>query len=77
MTVALEVGQLHLFMLLIVIKLLNVGLGALALVEVLVDNSSLRLAKADEIDQVGEDFNEAEMCRLVNILEREIVDAAL
>jgi len=67
----------HLLSLLIVVELLDAELRALGLVEVLVDHGGLRLAEADKIYHVGEDFYEALVGGFVEVLEGEVVDSAL
>ena len=42
----------------------------------LVDSGSLRFAEADEVDDVGEDFNEAVMCGPEEVGEGEVGNAA-
>lgn len=56
---------------------LDAGLGAFGFVEVLVDGGGLGLAEADEIDDVGEDFDEALVRGFEEVGEGEVVDAAL
>lgn len=60
-----------------VVQLFDAELGALRLVEMLVNDGCLRLAEADEVDDVGKDFDEAFACGLVQVLECKIVDSAL
>ena len=42
-----------------------------------VDGGGLGFAEADEVDDVGEDFDEAVVRRFEQVLEAEVVDAAL
>jgi EAL domain-containing protein (putative c-di-GMP-specific phosphodiesterase class I) len=63
--------------LLIIVELLNAQLGTLGLVEVLIDDFGLGLAEADEVDHIREDLDEALVRRLVQIVESEVVNAAL
>lgn len=56
---------------------LDAGLGAFGLVEVLVDGGGLGLAEADEVDDVGEDFDESLVRGFEEVGEGEVVDAAL
>jgi hypothetical protein len=77
MAIPLKFLELHLFRLLIIEQLLDAQLGALSLVEMLVNNLRLALPKPDEIDHIREDLDQPEMARLIQILEGEIVDAAL
>lgn len=66
-----------LFILVFIVKLLDAELSAFRLVEMLVNDGCLRLAEANEVDDVGEDFDQAFARWLVQVLEREIMDAAL
>lgn len=59
------------------VELLDAQLGALGFVEVLVDDRCLRFAKADEVDDVGEDFDEPLTRRLVQVLEGEVMNPTL
>jgi len=59
------------------VKSFDARLGRLRLVEVLVYGCRLRFSKADEIDDVGEYFNEAVMCWFREVREGEIIDSTL
>ncbi len=56
---------------------LDPRLCRLGFVEVLIDDSRLRLAEPDEVDYVRKDLDEAVMSRLEEVIEGEICDAAL
>lgn len=66
-----------LLILVFIVKLLDAELSAFRLVEMLVNDGCLRLAEANEVDDVGEDFDQAFARWLVQVLEREVMDAAL
>ena len=75
--VALELLQSRLRGLVVVVELLDAEFGALGFVEVLVDDTGVGLAEADEVDDVGEDFDEARVGGLVEVVECEVCYAAL
>lgn len=56
---------------------LDAGFGGLGLVEVLVDDGGLGFPEADEVDDVGEDVDEAGVGGFEEVGEGEVVDAAL
>ena len=56
---------------------LDAGFGRFGFVEVFVDSGGLRFAEADEVDDVGEDLDEAIMRGFQEVVEGEIGDAAL
>jgi hypothetical protein len=63
--------------LVVLVELIDAFLDPLRLFPMLIDNRGLRFAEADEVDEVGEYLNEAFARRLVEVLESEVVDAAL
>ncbi len=55
----------------------DAGFGGFRSVEVGVDGAGLGFAEADEVDYVGEDFDEAFVRGFEEVGEGEVVDAAL
>ena len=55
----------------------DAGFGGLELVEVGIDGGGLRLAEADEVDDIGEDFDQTGVYGLGKVGESEVSDAAL
>lgn len=56
---------------------LDAGFGAFGFVEVFVDDGGLGFAETDEVDDVGEDFDEALVGGFEEVGEGEVVDATL
>ena len=63
--------------LVLAVEAFDAGFGGLGLVEVLVDDGGLGFPEADEVDDVGEDVDEAGVGGFEEVGEGEVVDAAL
>ena len=59
------------------VEVVDTTFGTLDLVEVFVDCCGLRFAEADEVDDVGENFDEAVVCRFEEVGEGEVINATL
>jgi hypothetical protein len=72
-----HLSQALLHLLVLSQELIDSRFGFFGLVEVLVDHRGLRLAETDEVDQVGEDFDESIVSRFCKIGEGKVIDSAL